>query len=205
MLTLREKLRRIYHELVRRRTSVRVVTATEASGPRRPPIFLTGAYRSGTTLVRYVLDSHSQICSPPESFFLHHLEPLLHQEDAVQGLASMGFDRAHVLARTRGFLSYFFENYAASKNKPRWADKTPHFVDYLDFIKEIFPEAQFVMIYRNGLDQAHSFSQNGTYLRPEFREYCRPDEDVRVGAVRYWTEKTQKVMRFEKENPDRCL
>ena len=204
-LTLGQTIRRAYHELVRRRTSVRIVPAVEVAEPGRPPIFVTGLYRSGTTLVRYVLDSHSQICCPPESHFIHHLEPLLIEENTVKGLASLGFDPAHVISRMREFGSYFFENYAASKGKPRWADKTPYYVDHLATIQRVYPEAAFLMIYRNGLDQAYSFSQNGTLLRPEFAAYCRTGEDIRIGAVRYWSEKTLKVLDFELENPDQCL
>ena len=39
----------------------------ESSGPLRPPpsFVLCGA-RSGATLLRYVLDTHAELCAPPE-------------------------------------------------------------------------------------------------------------------------------------------
>ena len=40
------------------------------------PIFLVGIYRSGTTLARYVLDSHSRITCPPETAFMAGLADL---------------------------------------------------------------------------------------------------------------------------------
>ncbi|MBI3838011.1 MAG: sulfotransferase, partial [Planctomycetia bacterium] len=34
------------------------------------PVFLIGCPRSGTTLLRVMLDSHPHLASPPETFFL---------------------------------------------------------------------------------------------------------------------------------------
>ncbi|MEZ4864516.1 MAG: sulfotransferase [Caldilineaceae bacterium] len=204
MASITESVRRIYHDLVLRRAIVRIqpagkVTLTE------PPIFLVGVYRSGTTLVRYVVDSHSRICCPPESNFLQGLAPLIANQEYRVGLARMGFDDTHTLQKLRELASYFYGNYANSTGKDRWADKTPAYVDYLDFIQQLFPESQFVMIYRHGLDQAHSFTRGGAFARPALASYCQEGEDLRVGAVRYWAEKVAQMMAFEKRFPDQCL
>jgi protein-tyrosine sulfotransferase len=204
-LTWKQLVRRVYRDLVRGRTSVRIAQPSAATGPKRPPIFLTGTYRQGTTLVRYIVDSHSQICCPPETHFAHHLAGLIEDEETARGLATLGYDRPHVIAKAREFLSYFFEGYAASKGKPRWADKTPHYVDCLEFLARVFPEAVFVTIYRNGLDQAQSFTHKGTRLRYQFEGYCQDGEDMRIGATRYWAIQSAKVLKFEKNHPERCF
>ena len=36
-------------------------------------IFIFGCQRSGTTLLRYLLDSHSKIACPPETKFIYPL------------------------------------------------------------------------------------------------------------------------------------
>jgi hypothetical protein len=33
------------------------------------------------------------------------------------------------------------------------------------------------------------------------RSYCRENEDIRIGAVRYWREKAEKIMEFEERHP----
>ena len=44
------------------------------SSNRERPIFILGNPRSGTSLLRLMLHSHSQICIPPESHFFLWLE-----------------------------------------------------------------------------------------------------------------------------------
>lgn len=204
MATFKEVLRRLYHDLVVRRSVVRVIPATEVT-LKNPPIFLVGPYRSGTTLLRYILDSHSHIACPPESDFLTALSALVNVPAYRHSLKTMGYDREHVLLKLRELAVYFFGNYAASLGKERWADKTPGYIDCLDFILSLFPEAQFVMIYRHGFDQAHSFTRGGTFMRDALQGYVREDEDLRIGAVRYWREKVERMMAFESIHPDKCF
>jgi protein-tyrosine sulfotransferase len=193
----------IYHGLVRRRTTVRVAIARQAQ-LAAVPIFLTGVFRSGTTLLRYIIDSHSHICCPPETNFLRACADLLRDRDNRFGLASMGFDDAHVCARARSFAAYFFENYASSAGKPRWADKTPAYVGILDEIDRIFPTAQYVMIYRHGLDVAHSITRGGRHVTSYVERYLREASDPRPRAAAYWSAQTERMLAFEKAHPDRC-
>lgn len=204
MYSISEALRKIYVDLIKRRSLVRVMPAQEASTLSYSPIFLVGIYRSGTTLVRYVIDSHSQICCPPETDFIVPLSKLT-EDVYLSGFKGMGFDEAHVIGRVRDFLIYFYENYARTHQKKRWADKSPSYVDCLDFIAEAFPEAQFIMIYRHPLDQVHSFTRGGTFIHEAIENYLEGDQDIRVGATHYWVEKADQMLLFEKQFPDRCF
>ncbi len=204
MVTWQEVLRRLYHDLILRRSRVRVTPAVETE-LTRPPIFITGVYRSGTTLLRYILDSHSQICCPPETDFMVPLSTLVEDEGYRTRLDQMGFDQAHTVQKLRGLVDYFFGNYARNQGKERWADKTPEYVGYLDFINALFPEAQYLMLYRHGLDQAHSFTRGGSFMRPQFATYCEPGEDLRIGATRYWLAQVEKMLDFHLAYPEKCL
>ena len=204
MLTTSEKIRRVYTDLIRRRSRV-IVTQPQPVALQAPPIFIIGPLRSGTTLLRYVLDSHSQICCPPESNYIGILQRLITDDASRIGLEAMGYDEEHVLRKVRELCIYFWGNYALAKGKPRWADKSTSHVDYLDFIQRIFPEAQFIMIYRNGLDQVHSLTRGGTSLDKAIQPYYQHDQDVRVAAIQYWIEKTQQMLFFEKRFPEKTF
>ena len=118
---VRQLLRTTLYEA--RRTK-RIVVASETRPRTEKPIFIIGVHRSGTTLVRLILDSHSRIACPPESFFLLSLQLFFGNEKTMEGLKAMGFPREQVVDRLREFTSHFFEGYVASRGKSRWADKT---------------------------------------------------------------------------------
>jgi hypothetical protein len=117
----------------------------------------------------------------------------------------MGFGEQHVIGKIRELCVYFFGNYAASHGKPRWADKTPRYVDYLDFLLRLFPEGQFIIIYRHGLDQSHSYTRGGTFMRDTLNDYCHEGEDLRVGGARYWRDKTKNLLEFQEQHPHKCI
>jgi len=204
MLKLNELLRRFYQDLVVGRSRVRISAAIEQE-LEISPIFIFGVYRSGTTLLRYILDSHSKICCPPESNFIDLLETIVTIERSKEGLAAMGFEEGHVVNRLRKFCIYFFNSYAKSNDKQRWADKSTSYVDHMDFIARLFPNAKFITLHRNPLDQAHSFSRGGTSYEEPFKPFCQNNEDLRIGATRYWAEQTKKIVNFEKKHPEQTF
>ena len=200
-----ETLRRVYHDLIVRRSMVKVVQAKSFDDLSDPPVFIIGVYRSGTTLLRYILDSHSQFCCPPESDFILPLTELLEGQREPASLEAMGFDEAHVVQKLREVISYFFMNYAQSVQKKRWVDKTPSYVNCLGSLKKIFPEARFLMLYRHGLDQAHSMTRGGSFKRSVIDDDCQPNEDLRIGACRYWARQVNTMLEFEAAHPEACF
>jgi protein-tyrosine sulfotransferase len=121
------------------------------------PIVLGGCGRSGTTLLRMMLDSHRRICCGPESsvFRRRAIEPGALAE-------RFGFDRdevgaIHAASRSR---PEFIEAFAAlcmrMTGKSRWAEKTPRNISRIAAIFRHFPEARFVHVLRDGRDVACS-------------------------------------------------
>jgi protein-tyrosine sulfotransferase len=186
------------------RRTRRVIVAPEAVAPTERPIFVTGVHRSGTTLVRLILDSHSRIACPPESFFLNPLSEILTDEKAVEGLEAMGFTQEHVLQRLRETVSYFFEMYASARGKPRWADKTPSYIDCLEFIDALYGRScQYVIIYRHGLDVACSLGPMGIPALEPHLAAC--GGDCFAAAARYWVIQCNKTLEFQRQRPSQCL
>jgi hypothetical protein len=139
----------------------RIVTAP-ADGFCTNPIFIVGAHRSGTSLVRRIIDSHPRIACPPESFWLKHYSQMLEDERVFEGLWGLGFDRAEVIAGLATGARYFHELYCRAKGKPRWADKTPDYAFHLDTLRTLFgDETRFVLVVRYPPDVAYSLWQRG--------------------------------------------
>ncbi len=121
------------------------------------PIVLGGCGRSGTTLLRMMLDSHRRICCGPESslFRRRAIDP--------DWLADrFGFSRAEVGAiregaRSRPALIEAFAGLCMQKaGKARWAEKTPRNISRIGEIFRCFPSARFVHVLRDGRDVACS-------------------------------------------------
>lgn len=136
------------------------------------PIFILGVPRSGTTLLRTILDSHSGIACGPETPWLGGHQPhsvmelcRFMTEDRRGYAASYGMPRSAVMGAAREMVSRLMGEYARAKGKRRWAEKTPDNVLYVDFLLELFPEARIIHLVRDGLDVAVSTSTVAEHRR----------------------------------------
>jgi hypothetical protein len=160
------------------------------------PIFIIGSPRSGTTLLRVILDSHPNICCGPETHIIPHLEEFYKKVDENwKMLVPYGIDKKNQLLKIRELFSLFPEHYMREKKKIRWAEKTPTNIFHTDFIKKMFPDCQFIHIIRDGRDVIASFKKrwgsktifygmkqwnNSINLIPELREKYGKEEYLEV-------------------------
>ena len=155
-----------------------------------PMPIVVGSPRSGTTLLRFMLDSHPELAIPPETGFLRLGLKIRGAGDKLRDR----FFRAVVnypkdapswpdfeipeeefraaLARIDPFtvadgFRAFYRMYAARFGKPRWGDKTPHYCFELETIRRVLPEARFVHIIRDGRDAA--LSLRGMWFSPGWK------------------------------------
>jgi len=189
----------------------RVVVKTVERAGREPlkPGFVIGVYRSGTTLLRYVLDSHPNIAVPPESNFLNGLAELWGNEWYKKGLQGVGVDGEGFRQRLRAFAGDVFDDYTLAKDKQRWFDKTPSYVAILDFLDEIFgDECRYIMLYRHGLDVANSMANmhgNDVKRGPGQRFADRYPDSAHLTNACYWAEQCEKMQAFEAAHPGQCF
>ena len=123
------------------------------------PILIGGCGRSGTTLLRVILDSHSQVCCGPETNLFVSKTRLNPGSPTARKLAER-FDLSHetmddLLRRSSSraqFIDRFFTTVRAQAGKPFWSDKTPRNVQVLPYIFEHFPQARFIHMIRDGRD-----------------------------------------------------
>lgn len=139
-----------------------------------PAPFVVGVGRSGTTLLRLMLDAHPDLAIPTETHFLASLlspkgdvspEALLARVTGSETWPNMGM-AVEALAEAvaaepdpspTAIARVFYRLYAAQRGKARWGDKTPPYRSIMPAIAAALPEARFVHIIRDGRDVALSY------------------------------------------------
>jgi len=123
------------------------------------PVFIVGAPRSGTTLLRSIIDAHPNICCPTwETGVFICFDALLKNTNQERGeeFNFCSLDRQNVIGWIRGSIEELMNQFLRRAQKQRWGEKTPAHVFHIDLIHEVFPRAQFVHIIRNGWDVVRS-------------------------------------------------
>jgi len=136
------------------------------------PVFIVGAGRSGTTLVRSLLSAHSRMVVTPETYFLSNAEGYggLNQRDPARCEA---FWRSYVTNQRflnlevepercqqiaaqcsthDGMAALFLgtlEAYRERHGKPRIGEKTPNHVRFVSSILANFPDARVLIMQRD--------------------------------------------------------
>ena len=141
--------------------------------PGGPPLLILGVRRSGTTLLRVMLDRHSQLAVPDESYFvpqladrhLRRIDPDKFADDLrrLNTLTEWEVPLEQVRERlspempTGTAIGTVYAVYAEGQGKRRWGDKTPMYMQNLRLLERLFPDALFVHLIRDGRDAATSF------------------------------------------------
>lgn len=164
-------------------TSIALEPTRDADGSviaTRAPFFIVGSDRSGTTMLRLILDRASEgPAVPPETMFITDFLPTLRAGKLGDHDAAVAFTKrvwnhprvqlwelegepqlpAEGLAHADAFrwaIEQPFISYMLRHGKTWWADKTPPHIDHIDHLLEIFPDAKFVELVRDGRDVALS-------------------------------------------------
>ena len=167
------------------------------------PIIVLGCHRSGTSLLRRCLDSHSRIAWPPETLFLEGLAATLEYPDADKGFAGIGLTTEVAAADLRGLIDRWMRQHAAREGKPRWADKSPGVLAYLDGLDRLLgPRVRYVAIVRDGMDVATSLGATEPRWW-QLQPYLDAGGDPYLAAGRYWVERNEALHAFLDRHPER--
>jgi hypothetical protein len=143
-----------------------------SAASKKPPIFLLGSQRSGTTMLRLMMNNHPNLAIPHESAFItiyyrklgdygdlgnkgnaRRLLSDVSQHPLVRRGQLIGNPEAILsrpIASYRDFIDAIFQTYADSLGKARWGDKTPFYTPDIDLLHRIFPSAKFLHLVRDG-------------------------------------------------------
>jgi Sulfotransferase family len=141
-----------------------------------PSPFIVGVGRSGTTMLRLMLDAHPDLAIPPETHFLPQaalacerapdprqafLETVrfnnprwgdYHIEGDLLARRIAAIEPFNLSEAVRAFYGLYTEKFG----KRRWGDKTPHYLRKMELIQSLLPEAHFIHLIRDGRDVAMS-------------------------------------------------
>jgi hypothetical protein len=146
------------------------------TGHRPPAPFVVGVGRSGTTLLRLMLDAHPELAIGPETQFVPELIELARggagADELVDAMAAartwqdFGLEAEAVRARAAdgdlaAVLRAFYGLYAEARGKPRWGEKTPAYVRRMEEIGDLLEESRFLHLIRDGRDVALSRRARG--------------------------------------------
>jgi hypothetical protein len=159
---------------------------------RRPVPFVVGMGRSGTTLLRLMLDAHPELAIPPETHFLADLQKDLTLVDFYNILVTyrtwsdFGISHREFLQELRDIENFdvsnglrcFYRLYARRFAKVRWGDKTPLYSSRMLNISDLLPETRFVHLIRDGRDSALSYRSVWFGPRDDLEAHAR------MGATR---------------------
>ncbi len=160
--------------------------------PACRPIFILGCPRSGTTLLRLMLDSHPHISCGPETHFLVDLAGIVNRHG--RRIERFGVDRERWYEKTADFFHAFHMEYAQQRGKRRWAEKTPKYTRHLTLVDRLFPDCQLIHVIHNGRDVVSSYRKRWGYLSAvktaayRWREYVTlaRDFDKTLAKDRYY-------------------
>ncbi len=162
------------------------------------PFFIVGSERSGTTMLRLMLNEHSNLFIPSESHFLETLvrnfpkSRVLSHEELDQAISVIVNARrwkdwnedpnllreylnsysGHTLAQLIDRVFRFCKDCDATM---RWGDKTPKYVYSIHDISQTYPNAKFIHIVRDGRDVCVSMLNTqwlGSSIRQIAEHWC---------------------------------
>jgi hypothetical protein len=147
------------------------------------PIFIVGSMRSGSTMLRLILDSHPRIAIGAETGFMGALlanRRIPGWKHGAEWFGRIGWTDEELDVRLRDFYAGMFERHAQAQGKTRWGDKTPFHTSHMEEMGRVFPDAVFVGIVRHPGAVAASLHRSFHYAFDE--------------AVGYWCDVNRQML-----------
>jgi hypothetical protein len=170
-------------------------------------VFILTLPRSGSTLLRFILDSHSKILAPAESQLAATCMNIFKVWAEATSLdEKYRITQAKKVARKTAL--DLIQKQLLTSNKSLFCDKSLPNIDFSEMLIDLFPEAKFICLYRHPLDFVHSALEACKFGYGSFglTTYAASHIDnFLLGMIRAWSEKTAILAQFESSHSDRCI
>jgi hypothetical protein len=178
------------------------------------PVFVLCMGRSGSTVLRFLLDAHPDLACPPETSLPALCGQLAVVWSLIEG-APLSANRGDAppqvpdaaIAGIRHMVDTMTGSYLVRRGKKRFCDKSLGSAQYADLLLRIYPEARFVCLYRHPMDMIRSgldacpWGLNGYGFDPYIGG--SPGNAV-LALARYWLENAAPIAAAEERYPGRC-
>jgi hypothetical protein len=177
------------------------------------PVFVLCAGRSGSTLLRFLLDAHPELACPPET----ELPAMCGQVATVWSIferptddqpAGAGGTPEPVIAGLRQQVDLMVGPYLARRGKRRFCDKSLGSARHADLLARMYPDARFICLYRHPMDLIASGLEACPWGLNSygFEHYAGGSPQNMVAALaRYWVDHTTSILAAQDNHLEQSL
>jgi hypothetical protein len=176
------------------------------------PIFVLTSSRSGSTLLRFILDSHPELACPPETLAASACASMLRSWMTLMEGSAPRTDVSQLppagIAVVQSAMDQLFGDYLRLRGKRRWCDKSLDSHMYADLLAQAYPKAKFICLYRHCMDVIASGVEACPWgvTRFGFDPFVAQNPGNNVAAIgAYWMSCAGAILRFEEDFPSSCF
>lgn len=160
------------------------------------PFFIVGCGRSGTTLLRTMLNHHPQIAIPVESLFMvDYLRAspsvpvsllarlLVNDYEFREWGMVVSVADLEGCATAKDLMDRIHELYVAQQGKQFWGQKTPRFIRYGELLKTHYSRALFIHVIRDPRAVVNSLIRSNLHRSNAYYAAKRWVKDVQMGLA----------------------
>lgn len=182
--------------------------------PARDPVFVLCGARSGSTLLRFILDAHPRLACPPETNLPALAVQLAHAWSAVSGTSTAigrDVDPAEIDDRAaeevRDTIGRLIARQLGRRRKQLFCEKSLGTAQYATFLRRVYPDGKFICLHRHPMDviasavEACPWGLNGY----GFDQYAAGSPGNVINALAmFWVDNTAMILAVEGQFPDSC-
>ncbi|MFH9133657.1 sulfotransferase family protein [Streptomyces sp. NPDC017524] len=180
------------------------------------PILIIGTERSGSNLLRLVLDAHARIAVPHPPHFMRYLSGIPYDGDvdamvgdAMRLLRDHIHPWPHVIDRAAvtgaagpslfGVVAAIYDQYRVAEGAARWGCKSTFMVEHVDEVLATLPDARFLWLVRDPRDVAASAKRAVFGHCHPYRMALRwtAEQELARAALERWGPRVVHLVRYE--------
>ena len=174
-----------------------------------PPVFILTCARSGSSLLRLLLDGHPEVTCPPETGLaaaLAKLTSVWHVLCSDERGEVVSQPPLQVVTALRRIGWEIIAHHRSQERKRIFCDKSLDTIDYVQVIEALFPGARYIVLYRDVMDVVISSIEASPWGFDSygFGPYVTAAPGNHVAALaNYWNAYVLKALDVEQMLPER--